>query len=470
MISGTIFGLMTVLSHAPLPSLGGTVVIYDRNSIDMLSPTTANTTGTKLLSTSVFETLFATDDKGKVTGQLADDNFSYKNGVLTFRLRPNLFLHNGQRLQHEHIINHFHRLAKKKDSSALHIVAPFTKRNSEESGPHLNISYSSESREFKIVTQPPYPDIMRLLSTPRSAIAVEGFGTGPFKVASVKPTILESFIQFRRGAPYIDRIEHIGNISPFKARAALRSGLADLIFGIDDLDRKTEAFAYAHASSDFEDFIVLQVGRNSEDLANSSDLNNLRSALNRNRLVRRYLSERASPATNFFAHNQKLPRSRQFEQSRKIRTMILNKDSVASIRFAERVQFELVKKGLTVKIKSIPPSEFQQKVARGEFDFALRSISLSQASQFSASSKLYRLLEVASENNVFEAVSNANQMSAFSKARREEQSNLLAKLEKDLRESARIIVIAKQVPLLIQRKAIFNKKEKTLRLEYLEKN
>lgn len=461
---------MAVLTHAPLPSLGGTVVIYDRNPINILSPTKANTTGAKMLSASVFETLFATDNNGNITGELAEDDFSYKDGVLTFRLRPHLFLHNGQPLQHEHIINHFYELAKEKNGAALHIVAPFTKPGSKETDPKLNISYTPESKKFKIITQPPYPDIVRLLSTHRSAISVKGSGTGPFKVTPAKTTTLESFTQFRRGAPYIDRIEHIGNISPFKARAALRSGAADFIFGIDDLDRKTETFAQANESSDFEDFIVLQVGRYSEDLANFSDMNNLRSALNRERLVRRYLSERASPATNFFAHNQKLPRSRRFEKSRKVRTMILDKDSVASIRFAERVQFELVKKGLTVKIDSFPTTEFQQRVASGEFDFALRNISLSQVSRSSASSKLHRLLEVASENNVFKEVSNSKQMSAFARARREEQSSLLAKLEKDLRESARFIVIAKQTPLVIKRNAILNRKEKTLQFEYLEKN
>ncbi|MEE2902361.1 MAG: ABC transporter substrate-binding protein [Myxococcota bacterium] len=465
-----IFGLMAVLTHAPLPSLGGTVVIYDRNPIEVLSPTRVNTTGAKLLSTSVFETLFATDKNGNVTGELAQDDFSYKNGVLTFKLRPHVFLHNGQPLQHEHIINHFYKLAEERNGPALHIVAPFTQRGSEEINPKLNISYSSESGAFEIVTQPPYPDIMRLLSTSRSAISVEGLGTGPFKVTPTKTTTLESFIQFRRGAPYVDQIEHIGNISPFKARAALRSGAADFIFGIDDLDRKTETFAQGNESSNFEDFIVLQVGPNSDDLANFTDLNNLRSVLNRERLVRRYLSERASPATNFFAHHQKLPRSRRFEQTRKVRTMILNKDSVASIRFAERVQFELVKKGLTVKIKSLPTSEFQQKVTSGEFDFALRNISLSQASQSFASSKLHRLLEVASDYGVFKEIFNAKQMSAFAMARREEQSSLLAKLEKDLRESARLVVIAKQVPLVIQRKAILNREEKTLKFEYLEKN
>ena len=58
-------------------------------------------------------------------------------------------------------------------------------------------------------------------------------------------------------------------------------------------------------------------------------------------------------------------------------------------------------------------------------------------------------LEVASENRIFEQISSAKNMSTFALARREEQSSILAKLEKDLRESARIIVIAKQIPFVI---------------------
>ena len=468
MISAQVLSLMTALIQAPVPSYGGDIVIYERASGESILPGLTDTTGTKLINEAVFESLFTIDKNGKLVGQLAQDGFSYRDGVLKFKLRSHILLHNGETLQPRHIIDHFSRLTDRK-YRAKHIVAPFTNLESSPNNQKVNISFSPQSSEFQIRTQPPYPDIARLLASPRAAVSVGNFGTGPFRLERDEPITAVSFLQHRRGAPYVDKLFYRPGISPFKARAALRSGEADIVFGVDKLDRKTENFGSRYESKRYEKFIVLQVGTRSRDLINASDLNNLRSAFNRKQLARRYLSGNAAPATNFFAHNQTLPRARKFERSRRERSMIVNKDSLASIRFAERIQFELVKRGLIVKVESLAGSDFKQRIADEEFDFALRSLTLNQTSPDSIASKLHRLLEVASDHQVFDEISDAKRMSDFAFASRKEQSSLLAKLERDLREAARFIVIAKQVPVSFWRKTLSNHDNGPTQLENLEK-
>ena len=433
---------------APHPSYGGQLTVHAWGTSGALSPTGAKTLAERLLTASIYEPLFSYNQKGQIEGALVESSVLEKELKLHLTLRKNIILHNGKTLSVEDVINAFRDLARP-DSRAQHIVWPIKGAREHAQGnakAEFGVSKGKQPGEIIIQLEYPYPHIKRLLAGLNSAIRVGVAGTGPFMKVSKNKSLLRGFKQYRHGAPYVAALKYKTRSSGFAVRSALRRQEAELAFGLPDIDKQTakRVKQWQRPGTVTKETIILRVGPKLKTWRKPETLQILSHSIKRRRLSRRFFPGNSKPVTNLLHQAVVSARTPRRQQQGPAKTLLLATESAPSLRFAERVQFDLLRAGVSVKIERLPSDHIAKRKQSGAYDFILESITLMPTTLQDEVSVFHKLIEFAARLAVLESVITPKQMSAFSLAPTDVRLKLLSEIDNKIRESAGIIPIAER--------------------------
>ena len=249
----------------------------------------------------VYEGLYTVRD-GVLIPVLARDRPTVAADDITIPIRQGVWLHDGRQLTPRRAIEALTRLADTR--AGAYVVAPILRRRG-----RLAIQPDDETHSIRIRLRFPFADFPFLLATDHARLAWSQpsgpmVGTGPFRWTSTFEQ--RPFLAYRDGRPFTDRLVWKPYASRFGAGALAQRGRA-AVFGGPEVPRPLPGAGT---------WLVLQVGptagRSSQrDLIRA----HVHTALQRKRLVRRYLPPHAKPAEGFIKDLLSEPK-RRVEQSR----------------------------------------------------------------------------------------------------------------------------------------------------------
>ena len=125
------------------------------------------------------------------------------------------------------------------------------------------------------------------------------------------------------------------------------------------------------ALGEVDEVVVLRLGPKLVQWRTPASLQRLSQSIKRRRLSRRFLPGRSKPASNFLGSKLSAGHVTRQRRDLRSRTLLLADEGTLSLRFAEQVQFNLLRAGVSVKIKRVSSEEIDTRKQDGTYDFLL---------------------------------------------------------------------------------------------------
>lgn len=331
---------------APPPSYGGELVAYVLGGPLSLGHGEPRSLAEATLRAAVFEPLYAQDDQGTVLPILADGPPRLEGTTALIPIRAQVVLHDGRLLTAERVIAAL--VAKDGPAESWWFLAGRTPAER-----RASIQLHPSGSAVQLTLMAPFPDLARALAAPGRGLDFGGnglaVGSGPFRVeqpVGEGPRLLP-FLGHRDGRPYVDALTFRRLASRAGVVSLLRRGEATVLFG---------AAERGHGAPSPDEVLVLDAGAApllGLDAAQHHDL--FDAILERERIVQRFFPEdtrsarRLDGATGPAATSQ----APAIPPGAKL-TLRVEKDTPVPLRFLERLQLDLLRRGLTVTLAREP--------------------------------------------------------------------------------------------------------------------
>jgi MarR-like DNA-binding transcriptional regulator SgrR of sgrS sRNA len=387
------------------------------------------------LQRAVYEPLYSVDDSGQLIPNLAADLPAIEGNRLTIHIRPNLVAHDGTLVTAPRVVEWLTRIVAKD--------AP---------GSFIGISIariaSIDELSFTIELAHAHPEFARLLASRHAGVGVgNGAGTGPFRsVTSDKgAVILTPFLEHFVGRPYLDRIELRPLASRFGTSSIAKKEQAALVFETPD------AAQLRWPERSQKEVLVLSIGdRLAKQRASLADA--IDRAVNRRRLTGRYL-DGAVPAFSFL-DGPREPGPPSAIAPTLEASLLVAKEARAGQRFAERVQLDLHRAGVIVKIERVSAEAIEKARKSGDYQLLL-DVALPDGPNTERSiDRLHALLSIASSYGRADFAGDPVQR--FFIAKEELRGPLLIEIEAALRSEVGLVPLAWRAPAIFARDDLGN--------------
>ena len=402
MIAGLLIAAAATLVAAPRTPYGGEVEVISWGAPLTLDPAAAGRAADRWVSSHAFEPLYSVSATGTLVPVLAARAPLIQGTTVAIELRDGIVLHDGRTLSASQVAAALARLATSA-SLAGHVVLPIAGARERLAGDHdapLGIRANDEARLLELALEVPYPAIGRLLAAAHAAVAVPGpggvvVGTGPFV-----PTLqgaglsLTPHLAHRDGRPFLDAVIVSRVPTVFAARARFKRLEAAVVFGMPTLDDASRrgATQVAHAP---ESLIVLAVGSANRALVEPALFWGMDDALNRAVLSQRFLRGDRQPAVSLLGDEARRSRQPSTSPPRVRARLLVAPERPPGLRFAERVQLDLHRAGVSVFIEQVRGAELDALRRSGDFELILDAAPLAPMPVGDATDRLHRLAAMA---------------------------------------------------------------------------
>ncbi len=441
---------LAVALAAPRPSAGGELTIVSWPSLPSPVPAEAATGAELGLAAAIGEPLYRATADGLVA-VLAAGLPEFDGSRVRIPLRSGVRRHDGRVLDAEAAAAALLRLGRP-GSPAAHVLLPVVGAAVAAEGPGAPaIAASADGRALELRLVGPYPPLARLLAIPQAALMGgpdDTVGTGPFALIERRPEALRlgPHLAHRDGRPFLDTVLWRASATPFAARARLRRGRASVLCGVPDLGDEDRRRTLRTPIDDRapQSLVVLSVGRRAPALRSPEILSALDRALRRPRLASRYLSGDARPAHSLLggAEAERAPPPATAPVASHAAVLWVAADRAPGLRFAERVQLDLLRAGVRARIERVAPEAIAEARVRGDHELLLDLLPLPAAPVGDAVDQLHRLLAIASRLGAPSEAVSAEALVAFAADDEAGRLRRLAALEAGLRARAHVVPIA----------------------------
>jgi MarR-like DNA-binding transcriptional regulator SgrR of sgrS sRNA len=434
---------LAIIAGAPRLPYGGEAGTIHAGGTIAIDPSAALDLSDLSVAAAIFESLYTFDAKGEVIPNLASSLPIERQDRLVIPLRS-ATLHDGRALRAEDVARVFARWSEP-GAPGAHLVLPIAKAR--------GIEVLPEENALSIRLASPYADWPRMLASTRASIALVArdrpLGTGPFRFLEGKAgeAKLVAFAENVRGRPYLDAIRFTAAGDPLGPRTRIgRSGLT-IALELPEPQADPGAIALlASGSAAPRELVFLAIGASLAKERSVAILRAIDVAIGRDRLVRRYLGPSASaadtlsglPAGSTIAVPQQPQRARA--------TLLLPRRHGVDRRFAERVQLDLLRAGLSATIELVEDEVLDARRKSGDFELMIDRFLLEGEPKLDATHHLGSLLAFAAARGVISSVISSAELTRFSSASEEDKTRFIRELDQRIRDEAHVVAIAHRVP------------------------
>lgn len=418
-----------------------------------LDPAHATSIAELALAQAVFEGLYGLDERGEVVPVLAKDLPVEQEGRAIIPLRSGVLLHDGRLLSPELVARAIARWATPR-SGAAELLLPVTgarRRLAGDAAAPLGVRALESEQAIELLLDHPFPDLPRFWASPRAAIAVAAkepswVGTGPFRLergrAADGSVSVAAFLGHRDGRPFLERVRFRPALGPFAERRS--RGAIELA-----LDVPAES-APSTSGRPARELWFLAVGRKRAELRSAVLFRAMDAAMGRERLAKRYLTGEAVPVRTLTGLDDAPELTLPPRRPEELRATLLVPDRLTGERrFAERVQLDLLRAGITVVIETLAPSAIAERRRSGDYELMLDRVLLEGGPRPDAAQELGSVLNLASALGILAEVASRDEMARLETADEPERRRRVAVLDRRLRDEAWIVPLVERTPLAI---------------------
>ncbi len=430
-------------SAAPRKPYGGDARVYVFGRAISVAPENLAGPADATVQGLVYERLYALDARGDLVPVLASGPPTVEGIVVKIPVRARVSLHDGRPLTAAMVAEALARHAAP-DARSSYVAALAVDGRGE---PRMRAV--GDTVEIRLTT--PHRDFARLLASPHAAIDVPAvgragrIGSGPFEFASRTARgvyLFEPFTAYRDGRPFLDRVEVRPHASRFGAAALTKNEGTTLVFGVPDAaGRDAPTVEVKGPAKPPSETLVLAVGPNVADAATLTAV--IDGALNRERLARRFLGADARPTRTLLDGVEPEPGPTTSPSASRSLSMLVSRDSRAGHRFAERVQFELLRAGITARLERVTPERLESRRRSQDFELLIDTLTTPIPESPYPADALHALWSFASAMGRPDVIRAAD-VERFERAQVPEE--VVEALEPVFREALRIVPIARRTP------------------------
>ncbi len=437
------FCFVSVATAAPRTPYGGDARVYVFGRPIEVAPENVAGFADATVQGLVYERLYGLDDGGDLVPILAAGPPEVAGLVVTVPLRPRVQLHDGRVLTAAMVAEAFVRHAAT-DARASYVTA-------------LTLDGAGRPRvrgeaglvRFQLTT--PHADFARLLASPHAAVDVvavgraQTIGSGPFRFHSRDARgvyLFAPFDGYRGGRPFLDGVQIRPHASRFGAAALTKNAATTLVFGVPDgSDRPSLRVEAAGSARPRAETLVLAVGAAVSDREALAEV--IDGALNRQRLVRRFLGDDAAATQSLLDGVAVEARDPTAPTASRSLSMLVSRDGRAGHRFAERVQLDLLRAGITVRIERVSPERLEARRRGQDFELLIDTLAPVVPQSPRPADDLHALWSVAAMFAQPQLVLAAD-VERFERSSR--PAEVVAELEARFRRSLGLVPIARRTP------------------------
>jgi peptide/nickel transport system substrate-binding protein len=459
----TSIALALLALSAPRTPYGGNALAFVWGMPLEIDPREGSAFGDVTVAGAIYESLYAIDGRGDLVPVLARELPRLENDQLIVPLREGVLFHDGKPLTAEAVASWLRSLAEGSTRASYVVLDVKGAREKLTTDPKARVRIEARPDGAVAFTlAAPYLDYARLLAAPQAAIAEGGIGvgagTGPWKVAAgITGTIgqvsLEPFLAHRDGRPFLDALLVRESTSRFGTVTEMKKGDAAIVFGVPDTKtlKRHEIVPWTKGSYP-EEIVLLSIGKNMEALRSPEAYKKVSGALNRGILAHRFIGQGAEPATTLLGEDREAEavEAPPFEASIEP-TMLVSKDDRVLYRIAERVQLDLLRAKVRVKIEWAPARTLEARRKDRRYDLLLDSAYPAWAGGNRPIDRFHAALSMTSWATSPAAAIIAEEYATFARASDVERESMLPELERAMRTRAGLIPIAALRPELAVR-------------------
>lgn len=380
---------------APRTPYGSELLVYVYGQPIVTTPAELAGPADATLQLALYERLYRIED-GKLVEQLASGPPVVEGRRVTVPLKTGVRLHDGRTLTAAMVAASLKRLVAT-DSRAAYVGAYVRGGPQTLAGknPPLGIRAKGSSIVFDLNAD--HPDFPRVLASAHAAIVVAAsgraalLGTGPFMFGSrgARGEIeLRPFLGHRRGRPFLDRIRFRPHASRFGA-ASIAKKQDGFVFGVPDTAERRPPKLLSWPSGETL-ALVVNPKTGGPELARAID-----AALNRRRLASRFLGADAVPTDRLLDFNGPKTKTDPPKAANRSAALLVSKSSRASHRLADRIQLDLLRAGISVRIERIAASRLEARKRAGDYDLLLDTLTSGAPATKHPADRLHALLSIA---------------------------------------------------------------------------
>ncbi len=428
---------------APRLPYGGEVAVVTWGAAAVIDPAWAGRAADRSAASMVFEPLYRVHPNGAVSGVLAAELPRFEGLVARIPLRPNTVTHDGRPLTASMVAAALSQLGDGR-SAAAHVLLPIAggvARLNGDAGSDVGIRGNDATHTIEIRLAVAYPELSRLLASPRAAIVVRRdrrlVGTGPFAIdAGASSVRLVPHLRHRGGRPFLDRV--VLRVAPtvFAARARLRRERAAIAFDLPEVRGGVKI-----AGPLPESLVVLAVGRRNPELAAPAVTEAIDAAINRRVLARRYLRGDRTAAATLLGDPITSSRAPPAAPSRLRVELLVASDRPPGLRFAERLQLDLHRAGISAVIEQVDAPELDRRRRSGDYELILDTVPLEAAPVRDPTDSAHRLAALAATWGA-PTVVGPSELAAMTTGRGSQRRRSIRRMEREVRRRTGLIPIA----------------------------
>lgn len=437
---------------APRPHYGGEVVLHVFGPPLSLNPHLAPTSADRTVQAALFEPLYRLGPDDSLEPVLASGPPEIDGKRVFIPLRQGVRLHDGQLLTPQRAAQ---SLQSKLHSSGAHVLTPVAGFYEAYAGRgNLGLTADGPRHGLRFELLEPYEGFVRLLTCSHAAITVPSdraqreVGTGPFTLErrSARGGVhLVAFVEHWRGRPYLDRVVFRIQASRSNASAWARRAEPSWLFGVPDARGiRPETLHWPDAASS-----PAPLSRRVLRLPQGVPPQAIEAALGRERLVRRFMDGEAQPTSRLLGSGPatNAPPDGRGLQALSARLVVSQSDR-PSWPFAQRVQLDLLRVGVSVTLERVDGDELQAKLQSPGADIVLGALLSDAPHTDDPIDGLHALLSMSASLGAPDTITEA-ELRAFLLADTASRQARLPQLEQALRDRLGLVVIAVRAPGLM---------------------
>lgn len=435
-----------IAEAAPRTPYGGAVVGYVWGRPIATRPEDLATPADATVQRCLYEPLYRIDEAGALVPNLAAALPEMDETTVKVQLRPDLIAHDGTPVDARQVASWLNGLLRP-DSRAAFVLLPVAGARARLAGAGTPVGIQAVGPTTLLFDLAyPHPRFGRLLASAHAGIGVSsGAGTGPFQLGDPGPkggVTLLPFTGHYVGRPFLARVELRPLASRFGATAIIRRERAGLVFGVPDTSRIDDQHLLPWPKEAHHEVLVLSAG-DRLDGDRRALVAALDGALNRRRLARRYLDQNAT-ATETFLGIAEHPLPGGSPGRSRSATLLVAKEARAGQRFAERVQLDLHRAGVTAVIDRVSSETLERRRRSRDYELMLDVVLPDGPGGTDPVDRLHGLLSIGASYGRADFVS-AETLERFFSGDRKLQERLLPEIEQTLRAEG-VLPIAARPP------------------------
>jgi len=441
--------LLALLLGAPRLPFGDVAVGEHASGAPALDPIHAASITDLTIAGAVFEGLYAIDGANQIVPDLASELPRFEPGRALIPLRKDVLRHDGKPLSAADVVRAMSHWASP-SSNASYLALPLGGGRAAIAGagggtgllPISVTTLDDGSSALIVPLAQPFPELARLFASERSSLVFGSgkappIGSGPFKLEGQRPEglTLSAFAAHRMGRPYLDRwLLRPGSL----ARPPPATGAT---LALDIYAGPTAGPAPAR------ELWFLRVGTKRPELRSARLFRALESAVGRDRLAKRYLAGEARPTETVRGSSDDpqltFPNG---PPTGGIRAILLIPERLApDRRFAERVQLDLLRAGVTATIETVKDETLATARRSADVELALDCFVFEGDIADDAAHGLFAVMALAAATGG-EGVVSEQDLAAFAGEDEPARQRRVAGLDRRLRDEAWIVPIAERSP------------------------